>query len=929
MTNNRKNSGCDIQIELKGVRTHNLKNIDVTFPYSSLTVVTGVSGSGKSSLVFDTLYSESYRRYMESLSGFARQYMQSLPKGDLDSAKNLPPSVAVRQSRSGANHRSTVATLTELDDGLQTLFVNFSEIFCPDCQRVVKVSSAVDVVRDLLTSFSGHKMMILAPLIKWKDSDAGMLLESFQAQGFTRGLMNGQTCLLNEINPDQLDDLSLITDRVSLNPDLEESRLADSVNLAFKAGKGVLSVLDSEGEIKFYSKDAYCLSCEKSLKKPGPAQFSFSHPLGACGQCQGYGREPVTDWSKVFPDPEASVESRGIKLINFGSNGQKWYQRLEKEAADFQLPLNKPFSDYSESEWQWIKFGNTKGFAGVQEFFTWLDSYAYKPHYRMHKARFIKYVPCGSCNGHRFSAETSQYRIKDVSLPDLYQWPVSELQDWLGDLEANQQSDINAGTLLVTKELFITLGQMTSCLIRLGLGYLQLNRTSATLSGGELQRIHLARCMGSQLTKTLYCLDEPATGLHPVDRNALADEIKALCKLGNTVVMVEHDQDLIALADKVVLLGPGAGAMGGTLVSEAQVREYLNGSNQVPAVFQQEKTSSKSHFMMIRGAGIHNLKNITVEIPLGAFTTICGLSGSGKSSLLKHCLHPLLDQICKGKSEDQSVKGLGKLVFPDDPKALIPHEVRLVDQSPLARSSRSVLMSYLGIYDQIRKCLAKQDKAIYLKLTPGSFSFNVKGGRCEECKGLGTVIEELSFLGDMQVICPECNGSRFSKDVLSVLYRGKNLTDIMELTVSEGRHFFEEIPQIVQVLDDVASVGLGYMTLGQSTSTYSGGEAQRLKLSGMLREGFQGKRVCFLLDEPSSGLSDQDIDILLWYFRGLVEKGHTLVVVEHHLDILRASDYLIELGPGAGDQGGELVFQGTGDEIIDCDQSVTAPFLRH
>ncbi|MBI2602687.1 MAG: excinuclease ABC subunit UvrA [Deltaproteobacteria bacterium] len=875
-------------IILENVRTHNLKGIDVRFPLNKLTVVTGVSGSGKSSLVFDTLYAESYRRFVDSLSSYARQYLKALPKPEVEGVSNLPPAIALKQSRPRTNQRSTVGSLTELNHLVQTLFTHLSKVFCYSCGEAVEKDTPRSIVEKTIETLQGEEIFVTAPLHVWKGLKGTALKTQLQEQGFARVWENGQLSSLEHAKASEIHNLQVIVDRLSLASE-EKGRLTESVSLALKVGKGFCKVLAGKRMLAF-SSTLECLKCGIAYLPPSMALFSFNHPLGACDTCQGYGRISELDWDKVFPDLRLSIANQGIAPLNFGRH-VGYYDDIRDSARKKKIDIRKPFAKFTSQEWSWLKEGDGK-FGGMNAYFEWLNSKKYKAHYRIHAARFHRYETCTVCEGKRFCRESLAYKVGGKNLAEVHRQTVSDFDSWLrSEVLLSRDGNISPPGL---EETIDEIRSRLHYLMKIGVAYLSLDRVTHSLSGGEWQRIHMASCIGSSLTDTLYCLDEPTSGLHAHDSRNLLETIHELRDQGNTVVVVEHDRVVIDGADKLIALGPGAGHLGGHIVGEG-------GQEVDPYPERQAKEFLK--FLRLTGAKTHNLQNIDIEIPLGALTVVCGVSGSGKTSLVQHTLYPMF--------KDQ-------------------YKMALIDQKGLGRSSRSNIATYLGVFEPIRKLFAKQERAKELKLGPGSFSFNIQGGRCEVCKGLGTVTEDLSFLGEVTVGCPQCEGRRFSAELLSVRYRGRNLLDVLGLTVAQALEVFFDHAEIRTAMQAVLDLGLGYLTLGQATSSFSGGEAQRLKLLSLLKEveEKESKTKFLIFDEPTTGLADADVRTLWNHLAFLTQRGHTVLVIEHHLDMIRNAEWLIELGPGAADAGGRLVYQGPPEGLHDIELSKTAPFLR-
>lgn len=921
-------------IELDGVATNNLKTIDVKFPLHKLTSVTGVSGSGKSSLVFDTLYAESYRRYVESLSSFARQYLKALPKPTISGVRHLPPAIAVRQTRSGASNRSTVGTLTEMHDTLRILYAHASELYCTKCERKIEKADPDKMAAFATNSLKDQKVLVVAPIAAWESLEAKELKPLLTGQGFTRLWMNGEVHRIDEVKTIKKSEAYVVIDRLSASEE-HKKRIGEASALALKLGRGDANFIDEKNVIHSFSRRLHC--CGIDYVEPSMALFSFNHPLGACSKCQGFGSMTIVDQDKVIPDRTESLASKGVVAWNFGEH-DVCYEEAYRGMTFLKMNVSlkkKPFKDYTKDEWSWLWNGDGRKYTGIYGYFAWLDTKRYKAHYRIHAARFRKYVTCDQCDGKRLNEKAMACRVLGLNIAEATAKDVGQLLSWVHEL-GEQARTRDSKDQLGIEEALMEAKTRLEYLGRMGLGYLSMDRAAPTLSGGELQRINMSRCLGSILTETLFCLDEPTAGLHARDSKNLLGVIRDLQSMGNTVVVVEHERTIIEGSDHYIEIGPKAGHEGGHVVFAGVPGKRPRPEFKKDDLSLDRKAKGEVSFIEVKNAAIHNLKNVSAKIPVGKVTAVCGVSGSGKTSLIKHTLFPLLDRyFTKIESEDD--EGAGDNETKDDkigaatvgPAALIQKHsgVMLVSQVSLGRSSRSTIGTYLGLMDDVRKILAATDDAKRLKLTPGSFSFNVPGGRCETCRGLGTVVEDLSFLGDMEIVCPACGGRRFQERVLNVRHNGKNLVDILGLTVAEARQFFFDKPSMVASLDAVLDVGMGYVTLGQHTSSFSGGEAQRLKLVQIMRDAKKGKPSILIFDEPTTGLSDHDTGKLMDQFDLLASKGHTVIVVEHHLDVLRRADWLIEMGPYASAGGGEVVYQGVPSNIGTAKRSVTAEYL--
>lgn len=924
-------------ITLNEVRTHNLKGFDLNLPLGKISVVTGVSGSGKSSLVFDTLYGESYRRYVESLSSYARQYLKALPKPDVREVLNLPPAIAVRQARSQATSRSTVGTATELNDLLRIIFAGRSDVYCYGCGQKVMKSNTESVSAILFERRLGEKLLVCAPLLKWGKITLKELKTQLEAQGFTRllvrtgdGNSSYEIIKLADAKAAALKGAAVVIDRITIE-EAQGGRMREAVALALKLGRGLMFVTDQEyRERNVFSDVLDCPSCGISYIEPSETLFNHNHPLGACGDCQGFGYTSDLDWEKVIPDRSANLNGKGVIPWNFGKFAA-YYSWAKTSAKKAGIDSEKSFERYTPEEWRWLREGDGGRFDGIEGFFAYLDSKKYKAHYRIHSARFRNYVLCTSCQGSRLNQKALACKVGGLTFGDLGRMTIAEINRWVEDSGLlHVSSEVGPADGMGVIDALEELLSRLRYLLRTGLAYLTLERPSRSLSGGEMQRISMARCLGSALTESLYCLDEPSSGLHARDTDNLIGVVRTLQEQGNTVVLVEHDRQMIGAADFVVELGPKAGHEGGNLIyadaahgRTPKLNSFADEEKKPPLA----KIAPATKFIELKGATTHNLKNIDVRFPVGALTAVCGVSGSGKTSLVQHTLYPAIArQLKQAKERFETSSGRFKSIGPA--AAISAHsQIMHVQQADLTRSTRSNIATYLGIMEPVRKLLASQLQARKLGLAPGAFSFNTSGGRCEGCRGLGVVVEDLSFLGEMEVICPVCEGRRFDERVLSVTFNGKNMTDILAMTVIEARQFFFELPDVVNACNAVNEMGLGYITLGQHTSSFSGGEAQRLKLLSVMQDLGRKKPMVLILDEPSTGLSDRDVGVLIGQLKKATNQGHTVIVVEHHLEVLRHADWLIEIGPEAADQGGTLVFEGVPFELQRVKDSVTARYL--
>ena len=913
-------SDYEENIELQGVRTHNLKNLTVEFPLGKITVVTGVSGSGKSSLVFDSLYGESYRRYVESLSSYARQYLKQMTKPEVDEVLNLPPAIAVRQAKSGINQRSTVGTMTELNDVLRIIFGHLSQIIC--CGKPIVKANGPLIATRALGKWKDQRVLILAPLDAWGKLKGAELKAQIEAQGFTRCWVNGEVKKIEDIKVADLKKSLIVVDRLQATED-NRARLIEASELGLRLGRGDTVLRGEAGDEERFSKHLKCTACGTEYLEPSPTLFNHNHPQGACEQCQGFGRMAIKDRGKIIPDLTSNLLSEGVAPWNFGEHSA-YYRWAKKSAQTHGFDPAKPFKNYTKEEWNWLYTGDAKGqFDGIDGYFRFLDSKKYKAHYRIHASRFTTYVICTVCHGLRLNTKALACQIEGKNFADFGRLSLRELHDWFVATESRHQRErLAAAVDEGIQEGLVRLAY----LLKMGLSYLSLLRSARTLSGGEIQRINMARSLGSALTGTLFCLDEPSVGLHARDSVHLLEVVQELRDQGNTIVVVEHEKTLIEGAEHLIEIGPGAGHLGGQLVFAGDPSQRQQKTIEWP---RGRTPSSNDRFLELSHARTHNLKDVSVSFLLSGLNVVCGVSGSGKTSLIRHTLYPMLCQAL-GQPLDEELDESIQAEHLGPPAAIKSlHAVHFVSQEGIGRSTRSTIATYLGLFDEIRKLMAATPAAKAQGLKPGYFSFNVPGGRCENCKGLGYVIEDLSFLGEMPVNCQVCQGRQFTDAALAITYKERSLREILALTLSEARAFFYDHTKLAQALDQIINMGLGYVTLGQNTSTFSGGEAQRLKLLRLMLDAADKKPSCLIFDEPSTGLSDFDVHQLLLQLLRLRDAGHTLIVVEHHLGLIRAADWLIELGPEAAADGGSIVFQGQPEGLRQSTDSRTAPFLFH
>ncbi|KAF2518662.1 excinuclease ABC subunit UvrA [Flavobacterium salilacus subsp. salilacus] len=912
-------------ILIKGAQLHNLKNIDVAIPRNKLVVVTGLSGSGKSSLAFDTLYAEGQRRYVESLSSYARQFLGRLDKPKVEYIKGIAPAIAIEQKVNTTNARSTVGTSTEIYDYLKLLFARVGRTYSPVSGREVKKDTVTDVINTIKGFEDGSRWLLLSPVHTEKgrtlEEKLGVLLQ----QGFARILADNETLRLDEIAGVDFanKEVLLVVDRIVVKDEEEfYNRLADAVQTAFYEGKGECYLQEVSTGNRLPFSNNFELDGITFLE-PNVHLFSFNNPYGACPACEGYGSIIGIDEELVVPNTALSVYENAIFPWRGESMG--WYRdQLVNNSHKFDFPIHKPYFQLSESDKALIWKGN-KYFTGLDAFFAELEEKNYKIQNRVMLSRYRGKTKCNVCKGKRLRPEANHVKIADRTISDLVDLPIKNLIDFFDGLTLNEYDQ------QVAKRLLIEINNRLHFLQEVGLDYLTLNRKSATLSGGESQRINLATSLGSSLVGSMYILDEPSIGLHPKDTERLVKVLENLRNLGNTVIVVEHDEDIMKAADMIIDIGPEAGTFGGELVaqgtydeilkSDSLTAKYLNGELEISVP---KKRRKFKHHIDVIGARENNLKNIDVTFPLDCLTVITGVSGSGKSTLVKKILYPALQKQLAGVGEKA-----GQFTELQGSYSHIKH-VEYVDQNPIGRSSRSNPVTYIKAYDDIRDLYSKQKLSKMRGYQAKHFSFNVDGGRCETCKGEGEVTIEMQFMADVHLECETCNGKRFKKEILEVAFEGKNIDNILTMTIDDAVAFFTEHKQtkITQKLQPLQDVGLGYVQLGQSSSTLSGGEAQRIKLASFLVKGTTKDKVLFVFDEPTTGLHFHDIQKLLASFEALLDKGHSITVIEHNLDLIKCSDYIIDIGSEGGENGGHLVAFGTPEEVAKNPKSVTGEYLR-
>jgi len=926
-------------IEIVGARSNNLKNVSVSIPKNKLVVVTGLSGSGKSSLIMDTLYAEGQRRYVESLSSYARQFLNRMKKPDVDHIRGICPAIAIEQRVTGGNARSTVGSMTEIYDYLRLLFARIGQTISPISGQHVKKDSVTDVVNYIFQLPMGSRVLVVAPIQirdekRTIEKECQLLLQ----KGYNRIQWKGETMKIEDFLAAQKNlikkkasdlekgDISIVVDRFPVADDIElQKRVADSVQTAFYEAEGDCIVEVEEGK-KVSFNNRFELDGMIFIE-PEPKLFNYNNPVGACPRCEGFGRIIGIDEEKVIPDPSLSLYEGSVAPWT-GEKSSLWQQEFMRKASKKGFPIHRPYADLSKAERKLLWDGEGEIY-GIHAFFKDLEQASYKIQNRVMLARYRGRTTCTDCGGGRLRPEATYVKIGGQSLPELADMSVKELKLFFEKIKFTSTEQKTAARILL--EIRNRLRTMSD----VGLGYLNLERISSTLSGGETQRIHLTRNLGSNLTSSLYILDEPSIGLHPKDTGQLLKVLYALRDLGNTVVVVEHEEEIIRQADYIIDVGPEAGVHGGEIVYSGPYKEFIDGNwNGKASLTQQYLTRKKrvptpkrrktsSNKIILKGARMHNLHAVDVQIPLHCMTVVTGVSGSGKTTLIRHILEPALSNalgITSG-SHLTYLKTLG------GDYARI-QGIEVIGQQALGRSSRSNPITYIKAYDAIRKLMTDQHLAKINGYKPKHFSFNVEGGRCETCKGDGEIVVEMQFLADVKLVCEECGGKRFQKPILEIKYQGKNIYDILEMSVDEAITFFEDEREIVERLKPLQDVGLGYIKLGQASSTLSGGEAQRVKLASFLGRDRDDRNLLFIFDEPTTGLHFHDIHILLGAIGALVDKGHTVIIIEHNMEVIKTADWIIDMGPGGGDEGGNVVVQGTPEQVAATKESVTGQYLK-
>ncbi len=932
-------------IEVLGARVHNLKNIDVTIPREKLVVITGLSGSGKSSLAFDTIYAEGQRRYIETFSAYARQFLGGLERPDVDKIDGLSPVIAIEQKTTSKSPRSTVGTITEIYDFLRLLFSRGSDAYSYNTGEKM-VSYSDEQIKDLiLKDFNGKRINILAPIVRSRKGHYRELFEQIAKQGFVKVRTNGEIKDITKgmkLDRYKTHDIEIVIDRLMVTEDQENSkRLSETINTAMYHGNDVLMVIEQESqEVRFFSRNLMCPSSGISYPNPEPNNFSFNSPKGACPKCNGIGNLYEVNLKKIIPDDTISIKNGGLSPQ--GPQKNNWiFKQLELIAQRFDFKLSDPIHKIPEEAMQIILYGGKEKFSinsktlgvtreykidfeGIATFIENTYNTNDSTSLRRWARDFMDNIQCPKCNGSRLRKESLYFKVHQKNIAELAAMDISELKEWF----LNLPEHLSEKQLQISGEILKEINARLQFLVDVGLTYLSLNRSSKSLSGGEAQRIRLATQIGSQLVGVLYILDEPSIGLHQRDNEKLINSLIQLRNIGNSVIVVEHDKDMIERADHVIDIGPLAGKHGGEIISEGTpfelkqhhtlTADYLSGKKQIEVPAKRRKGNGKS--ISLKGATGNNLKDVSIDIPLGKMIAVTGVSGSGKSTLINETLYPILNAYyfngVKKPMPYKSIKGL-------------EHADKVIDinQSPIGRTPRSNPATYTGVFSEIRSLFAKIPEAMIRGYKPGRFSFNVAGGRCETCKGGGLRVIEMNFLPDVYVECETCQGKRFNRETLEIRYKGKSISDVLEMTINESCMFFEHIPKISRKLKTIQNVGLGYITLGQQSTTLSGGEAQRIKLATELSKRDTGNTF-YILDEPTTGLHFEDIRVLMEVLNKLVDKGNTVLIIEHNLDVVKMADYIIDIGYEGGKNGGKIVATGTPEDIIKDKKSYTAKFLK-
>ncbi|MBK7431134.1 MAG: excinuclease ABC subunit UvrA [Bacteroidetes bacterium] len=930
-------------LEIYGARVHNLKNIDLTFPRNQLVVITGLSGSGKSSLAFDTIYAEGQRRYLESFSAYARQFLGNMERPEVDKINGLSPVISIEQKTTNLNPRSTVGTITEVYDFMRLLFARASEAYSyMSGEKMIKLSDE-QIIELIIQKFDGKKIMLLAPLVKARKGHYRELFEQLMQQGYLRVRIDGKLVELKkglQLDRYKTHDIELLIDRLEISSGIQQ-RLNESLTLAMKLGKGSVMIIENGKEHEnYYSRHLMCPTSGISYDEPQPNTFSFNSPYGACKRCNGLGTITEIDIKSIIPDYSKSIKVGGI--VPLGPQKDNWiFKQLIALGRKYQFNLSTPIEEIPEESLNIILYGSDdvlnvasdhsgsayhqpSTYEGIVNFIVNQDNEQASPSMKRWIQGFMQHVTCPECKGDRLKKEALYFKINNKNIAELANTDIHLLGEWFAKLD----DKLSVRQKKIGQEVIKEIRKRIKFLLDVGLDYLTLNRSSKTLSGGETQRIRLATQIGSQLVGVLYILDEPSIGLHQRDNVRLIKSLQELRDAGNTVIVVEHDKETILAADYIIDLGPGAGVHGGNIVAQGTPEEILKQPGLTTDYLSERKSifaptkyrEGNGKFIELKDATGHNLKNVSIKIPLGKLICVTGVSGSGKSSLINETLYPILNQHFYNSVQKplpyKSIKGLQHV-----------DKVIEIDQSPIGRTPRSNPATYTGVFTDIRNLFAQLPEAAIRGYQPGRFSFNVKGGRCETCQGGGMRVIEMNFLPDVYVECETCRGKRYNRETLEIRYRGKSISDILDMSIEEAVNFFTNMPHILQKIKTLAEVGLGYVTLGQQSTTLSGGEAQRVKLASELSKRDTGNTF-YILDEPTTGLHFEDVRILLEVLNRLVDKGNSVMVIEHNMDMIKASDYIFDLGPEGGVRGGTIICEGSPREIIKNKESITAEFLK-
>lgn len=933
--------GDQSELEVFGARVHNLKNIDVSFPRNQLVVITGLSGSGKSSLAFDTIYAEGQRRYMETFSAYSRQFLGGMERPDVDKISGLSPVISIEQKTTSKNPRSTVGTITEIYDFLRLLYARIGEAYSYVTGKKMERMSDDEITDRILNEFNGEGIYVLAPVVKGRKGHYRELFEQIRKQGYTKVRVDGEILDIApkmQVDRYKIHDIEIVVDRIIVEKD-SRKRLFTSIGQALKTAKGIIKIANKENKEQFFSR--YLMDAESGISydEPQPNTFSFNSPYGACPKCDGLGYIYEIDKKIVIPDRSQSIQKGGI--IPLGPVKDSWnFAVLKAVAKKYDFALTTPIDKLPEELIDNLLFGEEEpinltvsyGSYGAREYkvqfagiFKMLEEMSAKySDDTQGLDEFRTQVVCPECHGARLKKESLHIKVADKNISELAEMDIVALNEWFDGVENKLSDRQNIIAVEIIKEIKTRIG----FLLDVGLNYLTLNRSSKSLSGGEAQRIRLATQIGSQLVNVLYILDEPSIGLHQRDNERLINALKNLRDIGNSILVVEHDKDMILHSDYVIDMGPAAGVHGGKVVAQGTPKQlmkentlttdYLNGTREIK--IPEERRKGNGHTLTLKGATGHNLKNVSIDIPLGELVLVTGVSGSGKSSLITNTLYPILNHhFFRAKAKPLSYAKIEGLENID--------KVIEIDQSPIGRTPRSNPSTYTGVFSDIRALYVQLPEAKIRGYKPGRFSFNVKGGRCETCQGAGMKIIEMNFLPDVQVPCETCNGKRYNRETLEVRYRGKSISDVLDMSIDEAVTFFENIPSIYRKIKTLQDVGLGYITLGQSSTTLSGGEAQRVKLATELSKKDTGKTF-YILDEPTTGLHFEDVNVLLGVINRLVDRGNTVLIIEHNLDVIKAADWVIDMGPEGGKNGGKVLFQGTPEDLIKQKNSETGRFLK-